>query len=237
MQIAICDDEKIILNEVAFMIRDIITEYGYDVKTFSFSSGEELLKKVEEEKVLYQIYVLDINLCDINGIEIAKRIRNIDKNAIIIFLTSYQEWMPDAFEVQAFNYILKPIERKKIEELIKKCLSYLNDRKVLYYFKQGNKLFSVPYNEIYYFESEKRKVNVVTASSNYDYYDTISNIQKKLGEEIFVRTHASYFINMDYIRKFDGKFIYLSNGKELPVSKTYIESFNKNFIEYLKKRS
>ena len=237
MQIAICDDEKIILNEVAFMIGDIIAEYGYNVKTFSFSSGDELLKTIEEENILYQIYILDINLCDINGIEIAKRIRNIDKNAIIIFLTSHQEWMPEAFEVQAFHYILKPIERKKIEELMKKCLSYINDRKILYYFKQGNKLFSVPCNEIYYFESEKRKVKVITASSNYDYYDTISNIQKKLGEEIFVRTHTSYLINMDYIRKFDGKFIYLNNGLGLPVSKTYIESFNKNFIEYLKKRS
>ncbi len=237
MQVAICDDEPIILNKTMFMFNDIIDEYGYDVQAHSFNSGVELLKTIEKDHNFYEIYILDIDMCDINGIEVAKRIRNIDKNAIIIFLTSYQEWMPEAFDVQAFHYILKPIERKKIEALFMKCLYYLEDRKILYYFKQGNKLVSIPYKDIYYFESEKRRIMIVTTRSNYYYYDTISNLQKNIGEELFTRTHTSYFINMDYIRKFDGKCVQLGNGLEVPVSKKYVEVFNNNFMKYLKKRS
>ena len=237
MQVAICDDEPIILNKTMFMFNDIIDEYDYDVQAHSFNSGRKLLKTIEKDHNLYEIYILDIDMYDINGIEVAKRIRNIDKNAIIIFLTSHQEWMPEAFDVQAFHYILKPIERKKIEALFMKCLCYLEDRKILYYFKQGNKLFSIPYKDIYYFESEKRRIKIVTTISNYYYYDTISNLQKNIGEELFTRTHTSYFINMDYIRKFDGKCVQLENGLEVPVSKKYAEVFNNNFMKYLKKRS
>jgi len=237
MQIAICDDEPVILNEVMFMIVDIIAKLGYEGKSWIFNSGVELLEKIEKQKFFYDIYILDINMHDINGIEVAKRIRDIDKNAIIVFLTSYQEWMPEAFDVQAFNYILKPIERKKIEVIFKKCFDYLDDRKILYYFKQGNKLFSIPYKDIYYFESEKRRIKIVTATSNYYYYDTISNVQKSTGEELFTRTHTSYLINMDYIRKFDGKCVQLENALEVPVSKKYVEPFNNNFMQYLKRRS
>jgi DNA-binding LytR/AlgR family response regulator len=208
MLIAICDDEQVILKDITIMVDEIMDEYGCVGEIRKFN----------------------------NGIEVAKRIRDFDKEAVIIFLTSYQEWMPEAFDVQAFNYLLKPIDRKKLEEVFKKIFNYLSDRKVIFYFKQGNKLYSIPYKNIYYFESDKRKIKIVTDKGEYYYYDTISNIQKIVGEELFTRTHVSYFINMDYIRNFDGKDVILENGISIPVSKKFVELFNISFMKYLKKR-
>lgn len=236
MLIAICDDEPMILNDIMLMVDEIIDEYGYTGQLYNFNSGEELLKNIEKNLIYFDIYILDISMKDVNGIEVAKRIRQFDKNAIIIFLTSYQEWMPEAFDVQAFNYLLKPIDRKKLQVVLKKILKYLSDRKVLYYFKQGKKLYSIPYKNIYYFESDKRKIKIITNNGEYYYYDTISNVQKVVGEELFARTHMSYFINMDYIRNFDGKDVTLESGVSIPVSKKYVESFNINFMKYLKNR-
>lgn len=236
MRIALCDDEPIILNDIMLMVDEIIEECGYAGEVYSFNSGEDLLKRLEKDLVSFDIYILDINMQDIDGIEVAKKIRSYDKNAIIIFLTSSQEWMQDAFDVQAFNYLLKPIDKKKLEEIFKKILGYFLDRKVLYYFKEGKKLHSIPYKNIYYFESDKRKIKIATDKEEHYYYDTISNIQGIVGEELFTRTHVAYFVNMDYIRNFDGKDVALENGINIPVSKKYVESFNINFMKYLKKR-
>lgn len=237
MVIAICDDEPIILKDIIFMVEEIIDKYEYYGQIHSFNSGEELLRNIEKDLMSFNIYILDINMKDVNGIEVAKRIRHLDKYAIIIFLTGYQEWMPEAFDVQAFNYLMKPIDRKKLEIVFKKILYYLSDRKVMYYFKQGKKLHSIPYKNIHYFESDKRKIKTVTDNEDYYYYDNISNVQKIIGEELFVRTHVSYLINMDYIRNFDGKDVTLESGISIPVSKKFVESFNESFMKYLKKMS
>ena len=165
MVIAICDDEPIILNDIMLMVDEIIDEYGYTGQFYSFNSGEELLKNIEKDPIYFDIYILDISMKNINGIEVAKKIRHFDKDAIIIFLTGYQEWMSEAFDVQAFHYLLKPVDRKKLEVVFKKILNYLSDRKVVYYFKQGNKLHSIRYKNIYYFESDKRKIKIVTATA------------------------------------------------------------------------
>lgn len=236
MLIAICDDEQVILKDITIMVDEIMDEYGCVGEIRKFNNGKELLKNIKENQMPFEIYILDISMEDFNGIEVAKRIRDFDKEAVIIFLTSYQEWMPEAFDVQAFNYLLKPIDRKKLEEVFKKIFNYLSDRKVIFYFKQGNKLHSIPYKNIYYFESDKRKIKIVTDKGEYYYYDTISNIQKIVGEELFTRTHVSYFINMDYIRNFDGKDVILENGISIPVSKKFVELFNISFMKYLKKR-
>lgn len=236
MRIAICDDEQIILNTTMHMIEGIIDECGYIGEFYNFNSGQELVKSLEEDLIFYDIYILDINLNDINGIEVAKRIREFDNSAIIIFLTSHKDWMEEAFDVQAFHYLIKPIDRKKLEGVFKKILNYFSNRKILYYFKQGKKLYSIPYKNIYYFESDKRKIKIATDKGEYYYYDTISNIEKIVGDELFTRTHVAYFVNMDYIRNFDGKDVALENGMSIPVSKKYVESFNINFMKYLKKR-
>ncbi|MEQ3338892.1 LytR/AlgR family response regulator transcription factor [Clostridium butyricum] len=235
MLIAVCDDQDLILNEEMFMIDDIINEHGYKAEVCGFKSGEELLSEVEKRNVFYDIYILDISINDINGIEIAKRIRKLDKESIIVFVTGYDEYMIQAFDVQAFQYVLKPLSREKMEAVLQKCFNYISDKKILYYFKQGKNLFSIPYKDIYYFESNKRKVRVVTKKEDYYYYDTLSGVESKLGRDVFVRTHVSYFVNMDYIRSFDGKCITLENEIQIPVSKKYVNSFNESFMKYLQK--
>ncbi|OOM16686.1 LytR/AlgR family response regulator transcription factor [Clostridium saccharobutylicum] len=236
MRIAVCDDEQIIMDATMIMIEEIIDECSYIGEFYNFNSGQELLKSLEEDFIFFDIYILDINLNDINGIEVAKRIRGLDNDAIIIFLTSYQEWMAEAFDVQAFHYLLKPIDRKKLEGIFKKIFNYLSDRKILYYFKQGKKLYSIPYKNIYYFESDKRKMKIFTGRGEYYYYDTIANVEKTVRMDLFTRTHVSYLVNMDHIRSFDGKDVTLENGLRIPASKKYVELFNINFMKYLKRR-
>ena len=236
MRIAICDDEPVMINNCRNMIDEIMEEYGFIGEFRSFHSGGDLLVNMKTTPLPFDLYILDIKMGPVDGIEVARHIRSTNLDAIIIFLTSYQERMPEAFDVQAFHYLLKPVSKEKLKSVFKKVFQYMEDKKILYYFKLGKNLYSVPYRHIYYFESDKRKIKIMTANDDYYYYDTISNIQKILGESTFTRTHVAYFINMEYVRSFDGKAVTLENGVHIPVSKRYVDSFNRNFMKFVNRR-
>lgn len=232
MKIAICDDEEIILNNTIFAVDEIIRDSGYSGNCVGFLDGNELINNLEFNNY-YDIYILDIDMEGINGIKLAKKIRQVQKDAIIIFLTSYEKWVMDAFDVQAFNYILKSMNRSKIEEVLKKSFNYLKESKCLYYFQKGKSIITIKCKDIYYFENQKRKVRIVTNDAEHYYYDSLNEVEEKVGQEFFTRTHKSYLVNMEHIENFDGKNIYLDNGEIVPVSRKYVDIFNRKFIKFL----
>lgn len=126
------------------------------------------------------LYILDIDMEEINDIELAKKIREVQKDAIIIFLTSYEKWVMDAFDVQAFNCILKSMNKSKIEEVLKKCFNYLKESTTLYYFQNGKRIITIKYKDIYYFENQKRKVRIATNDVDHYYYDSLDKVEEKI---------------------------------------------------------
>ena len=237
MIIAVCDDEKDILDNNIFMINRILEKYQYECECEGFTDGRVLLDNALKKHIHYDIYILDINLITMSGLDMARKIREVQKDSLIIFLTNYDKFAIEAFDVHAFNYILKPISEESFEIQLEECLNYLEEKKVLYYFKYNRSIMSVHYNHIYYFESQKRKVKIITYDSEYEYYDTLKDVAKKIGENIFVRVHTSYVVNMEHIRRFNGNKITLDNKMEIPVSKKYSNHFNKQYMRYIRKRS
>lgn len=236
IKIAICDDEVTILNEITASVERFIKGKSYKGDVDSFLDGHSLLNKIENNEQYYDIYILDVEMYAINGVEIAKKVREIQKDALIIFLTGYDTWMPQAFDVQAFNYILKANKADKLEEVLVKALESIKEKRTLFYFKQGKNLINIPYRKIYYFESEKRKVKIILNDVEYSYYDKLDIIQNSVREDIFIRVHTSFLVNMEHIYKFDGKNIILDNNFTVPVSQKYAYSFNMSFIEFIKRR-
>ncbi|MDO5517565.1 MAG: LytTR family DNA-binding domain-containing protein [Clostridium sp.] len=236
IKVAICDDDINMVNIIENKVTQSIESYGYKVETEVFLSGEKLLKSIIEDKEFYELYILDIDMNGINGIEAAEKVKRIQEEAIIIFLTSYDRWMSDAFDVQAFNYILKEDMDRKLSNVIYKSIEFSKRKKSLYKFKQGKNNIILPYKDIVYFESEKRKVNVITNNEEYCYYDTLNDVQSQVRDDIFIRVHTSFIVNMEYIMSFDGKNIFLRNGGIIPVSQKYIFDFNMGYMKFLKKR-
>ncbi|UZT06168.1 LytTR family DNA-binding domain-containing protein [Clostridium sp. LQ25] len=236
IKIAICDDERTILNDITINIERFIKGNSYKGDIDSFLDGCELLNKIENNEQYYDIYILDVEMDTINGVEIAKRIRKAQKDALIVFLTGYDTWMPQAFDVQVFNYILKSNKSDKLEEVLVKALESIKAKRTLFYFKQGKNLISIPYKKIYYFESEKRKAKIILNDVEYSYYDKLDTIENNVREDIFIRVHTSFLVNMEHIHKFDGKSIILDNNLTVPVSQKYAYSFNMSFIEFIKRR-
>lgn len=236
MNIAVCDDELAILNDTLFLVEDTMQKNGYNVFCQGFNNSSSLLEKIDEKKY-YDIYILDIEIDKMSGMDIAKKIREFQKDCIIIFLTNYEDWIRDAFDVQAFNYILKSEKKEKLVKVLEKSVEYMKQTEKLYCFKQGKSTMSIPCNSIYYFESQKRKIKISTNNEEYIYYDTFKEIENKVDSNIFARTHISFFVNMNHIISFNGKHVILDNNEMIPVSRNYVSKFNESYMKYLRDRS
>lgn len=234
MQIAICDDSK---DNLALM-EDIIDSIKIrDAVIDCFENGESLLNYLSNNSDLfYQIYLLDIEMPGINGLEVAKKIRSVDQRAIIIFVTAFSDYVFSSFEVQPFRFVNKPIDREKLEDVMHAAVNYIYTSKKYIFISVEKARIQLPCETIMYFEGDKRKINVYTTEDKYSFYSKMSDLEKMIDNNWFVRIHVSYIVNMDYVKAIYTDEIVLNNNIRLPISKKYHKSVKLEHMRYLKWR-
>lgn len=229
-KIAVCDDEKKILEETERMIR----EWSLEVEVRGFSSGKELLESYEP----YEAVFLDIDMTGMNGIETGKAIRRIDKDTKIVYLTAYRDYVAGAFGVHAFQYLLKPVNEKKIREVLEEIFSYRNvrEKQVILDFKTVEGLTCLAAENIYFFEYENRRVRIVAKDGEYHLIDRIGNLAKRMETFGFSMPHQSFVVNMFHVKNVKGQQIFLDNVMEVPLSQKKLKTWKQELIVYLSKR-
>lgn len=231
-KIAICDDEIKIAHELESAIQQMPFN---NIETEVFLSGSELLEHYTFDGV-YNIVLLDIEMPSLNGIETAMKIRGIDSNVILIFVTAYREYVYQIFESLPFRFLEKPLSYEKIFEVIKDALYYVKDTKTYFFFKKGTTVYQLPTKEILYFEAANRKVKIYAASSEEVYYGKFKKVMEQLNQNYFLQIHTSYIVNMDYISSFNEKSVILSNHILLPVSLKYRENAHLEHLKFIERR-
>lgn len=191
-----------------------------------FTSGEELCDKYGESK--FDVIFLDIVMKGLNGIEVGKRIREIDDRVILVYLTGFADFALEAFELNSFHYLIKPITKNSFNNLFEKILVRLeeiraleNKNKVLS-FKTKDCIFQVRYEEIYYLEKNGRKIILYTEDNAYDFYGSLKKLLLELPQDIFLQCHQGYAVNMTKVREMEVdeiQFIKIKN--KVPVSRRY----------------
>lgn len=233
MKIAICEDNK----QTAAMVEQFILELSFKhVSCDVFYDGKDLIKYLEKEAG-YLIYMLDIQMPKWNGLKTASFIRKKDKNAIIVFMTDYKEYVYDVFEVLPFRFLIKPIERDRLQEIISDAFDYLNIVNKYITFSIEKEEYQIPYEDILYLESNKRKIHLHTASKEYVFYGKLANLENLADHNIFVRIHVSFLVHMGHIKRIAKEEIELDNGVILPVSKKYRDTLRKSQINFVKWRN
>lgn len=220
IRIAICDDEELIASEIESLITDISKKYAIEVETDVFCNALNL----EKEYLMgnrYDLLYLDIQMEKQNGIAAAKNIRIMDANVMIVYISSYTKFVEDVFEVDAFDFIRKPINIKRFE----KCFLKAEESIVLHatnfecrYKKEWLK-FSI--GEIIYFESSGRKIRIHLVGDKIEEFNgKLDNVEIDLKNSKipFLRIHKSYLVSFYFIRALSRTEIRFSDGKILPVS-------------------
>lgn len=236
INIAICDDIIEELDIISSYVSKNIKDLDIPFKISSFSEGQDLLEHINSSKQNFDIIFLDIYMKFSNGIDIAKRIRDFDKECKIIFITSSKEHAVDSYDVSALHYILKPINEEKLSSAIKIAIESLNkeNKQVVIINKKGN--YRILYKDILYAESKARVVNIYLKSSEViSFYSKLEDFFQSLKDERFLRCHKSFIVNMDYILKIENNCAFMCNNVIIPITSSNMTVIKEKYFNYILK--
>lgn len=229
LNVAICDDESIICNEIKLKLKEIKPNYEISI----FKSGKALLNSSK----IYDLIFLDIEMPEIDGMNVAKLIRERKNEEYIIFLTSHIEFMPDAFKVKAFRFLNKPIDDEKFEEtIIEAEKEILNNEKIAITLQGCTNLINL--KDILCFEASGDGTYIHMKNAVLESNKPLKYWVNRMGNEHFFQVHKSYFIALRYVKSINASEIEMHYLKQcIPISRRKIASFKKNFFEYVKKNA
>lgn len=200
LSIAICDDEIQITGKIENLVRKIANKNFVDVETEVFWNGEWLLDAIIKDSKFDIIY-LDIEMPKEDGISVAKRIRKYDKNVLIIYVTSHENHMRDSFSVRPFQFLVKPVSEEQMETCFKAAFNDINNADFYFRYSYKRISYKVPLRDILYFESNRRKISIVTEKDTYELYEKLNEIEKSLKncKMPFLRVHQSFLVNYRHV--------------------------------------
>lgn len=243
INLAICDDDKQTLENVSQLVSKFSeTKPQFGLVVNKFNSVYDLLESIEKSERNYQIYILDIIMPIINGIDVGKYIRKFDEQALIIYMTSSIDYVMDALSVSLFQYLLKPIDGQKLHPVLERACSKINlsrDTNVMLRVKGG--IAYVRYHQITYIEyinhalifhlNTGKSISTMVMRESFSSY-----IQEHLKDSRFIKPHASFVVNMDYIQLMTINEFEMVNGEKVPISRRAYTIVRQKFINYMVSR-
>ena len=213
-KIAICDDEPLHIDK----IRSILL----DEETDNYTKPANLLNAITAGK-RYDVLFLDIMMPEMDGISLARELRELDEDMLIVFITSKIEFMQTGYEVKAFRYLLKDQINTGLPKIWKDIEKELLDRADTYFtYEFERKTYRYPCRDILYLESNLRRIILHTNRDTAALYGKLDDLAIKY--PMFVRIHKSFLVNRRHIRSISAGMVVLSNGDVLPISRKYADS-------------
>ncbi len=220
LNIAICDDEAIILDEISELIKTEFEKQDIKVNISSFEKGEDIPFK--QNIYNFDVMFLDIELKTSNGLEIAKKLRKLSYNNLIVFITSFVDYVLDGYKTNAFRFILKSNLENQLSECIEAIAENLKSNK----YQMSNELIDI--NDILYAMSDNRIVTVylINGKTKTEYMK-LDDFEEKINSKLLCRVHQSYLINIAYVEFITRYEVTLIDDIIIPISKSRYKEANK----------
>ena len=234
LKIAICDDEQVFLNEMEMILNNYLNKIFVKHTIEIFYDGKTL-KKAYEEGERFDILYLDIEMSIMNGIEVAKYIRKVDRNIILIYVSSYESYFIQLFEVEPFRFIKKPIHENEVENIMQQAYERVIEKEAYFTYKYNRIMGKIPLREIKYFESAGRIVYIHKLNDTVKYYGKLDDVEQNLKNSKipFLRIHKSYYVNFHYINEITFSKVIISDI-ELQISKKRQAYIRKMYLRILR---
>ncbi|MCM1167353.1 MAG: LytTR family DNA-binding domain-containing protein [Lachnospiraceae bacterium] len=228
VNIAVCEDNPLDMERLRGLLMNVsrgrlaVTEY---------SRAEELLWDIETKRRHFDIFLLDIYLEEMSGVEAARRIRKGNENAPVIFISSSEDFYREAFDVYAFHYLVKPFEQETASTVLEKAVkSVERDKEETLPIVYKGKHALLKYADIAYISSMNHHLQYhMRDGSEYTSYDKLDEIAKRIKSEMFVRCHKSFIVNIASVKELTAEGFITDSGL-VPISRTYAaaarESYN-----------
>jgi DNA-binding LytR/AlgR family response regulator len=230
IRITICDDEQAQRECLAVFIREWARSRNAAVHITEYESAEGLLFEREDTGDA-DVLFLDIQMKEMDGVTLARKIRAANKEIQIIFITGYMEYIADGYEVEALHYLLKPVTGEKLSAVLDRAAQKLNRNAKALLIKHDGGTVRLPLYEIRYVEVLKNYATI-HAIESYTVKKTLGELERELDDGFF-RAGRSYIVNLKYIRKVTKTEVFLSDGASVPLSRGLYDALNRAMIERL----
>lgn len=219
INVAICDDDINITGYIENMLRNNAKKNFIPIETDVFWQGKNLVKAVEDGEY-FDIIFLDIEMGDGNGITVAQRIREIDRNVLIIYVTSHESYMLESFSVRPFQFLVKPVEERQMTDCFEAACAEISNADNYFRYSYQRLNYKIPLKDIFYFESRKRKVYIMTEKEIFEFYGKLNEIEEilKASKGAFLRIHQSFLVNYKHIKGLGYDFVIMDNGERISIS-------------------
>lgn len=231
LSIAVCDDEIMDCCKIAGKVKEILKDMKIPCMIQQFCSGQELLKSSDN----FDIIFLDIIMGGLDGMRTAQICRKKAFDKVLIFISASRKYVFEAYDVEAFQYLLKPVDEAKLKRALEKAVRKMEKRPQEFIIvsreRQNKKLFL---DTIQYFEIRGRRIDVHEAGGIFTYYEQIGVLEKTLMEKGFFRCHKSYLINLKHVDGYNRQEVILDNGERIVIAKRRYEAFCREILKYMR---
>lgn len=230
MRIAICEDEKIIAEQI----------WGYlfdkeDIEAQYFLEPEKLLAEYEAGR-RFDVLFCDAKMEGLDGIALCRKLRDYDPDLYIVFMTNYVEYAPAGYEVGLFRYLLKPITKEMVEKVLEEiCRDADKGGKLVLKTSIGTMVVNT--HDILYMEIQDKETEVHCEDSVLRVSKSLAELEELVTELPFFRIHRKYLVNLERVREFDQLQLTLDNGVLLPISYRKSHEFKTTLYKYLQQKS
>ncbi|MDR2888818.1 MAG: LytTR family DNA-binding domain-containing protein [Lachnospiraceae bacterium] len=232
IKIAVCDDNKFITDKIEELLKENllrkkIVNYTVDI----YNSSQNLLNYINGGND-YDLIYMDIEMPEIDGIRLAAQIRKNNREFLLIYVSSYDNYFVELFPLSTFRFLRKPINEQHFEQVFDAVCDELNRRNCQFSYEFGGNLYRIPLSDIFYFESVGHSVFVVTKNKKDRFRGKLDNIEKQLeGQQAqFVRIHQSYLANLAMVKEVYYEHLIMNNDILLRISQDRRKKLRKIFV-------
>lgn len=224
INICIVEDE----SDQADLLRNYIQTYGNkNNQQFNITHFSDGIDLVDEYRAQFDIILLDIQMKHLDGMVAAEKIRKVDADVVIIFITSTVRYAVQGYAVDALGYVLKPVPYLQFEQLFDKAISRVMTKKEKLYIRVSvdERQLKLDCDNIYYIESQRNNVCIHCADEDYITAGPLKKYEEMLSGHGFSKCHNAYIVNLSYVEGVRKEEVLLTSGIVLPISRARKKEF------------
>ena len=234
MRIAICDDELTIVNKIRNDVIAFFKQIQMEVELVSFFNGEDIIAAIRDEKLQINLLLLDVDMPNVSGLEVARQLRELDDEIIIIFVSAYEQYVFEALEYRPFRYIRKSRMELELTIALRAAYSLYQKRMKKHIIIKNNEgEYRVEQSKILYCEIVKRKLYIhLEGGKVLSAWKTMKELEQEIANDIFVKIHSGCIVNMKYIKEYSKQDITLDSSEKIVVSRSGMKLLKEKLSQY-----
>ena len=220
VRVAVCDDDPYILNQMREWLFRIADQMEMQIESDFYQDGSEILDGIKADRP-YHLIFMDVEMSEVDGLYAARRIREMDKRVLIVYISNHRDHAVDSFAAKPLTYLVKPLTWECFMDIFQQSYEEILKYRQDFVFATERKTIHLPIRDILYFRSSDKRVEAVLETEVRDFVAKLDEVEKRLrySDYPFIRIHKSYLINYCHIERKTPDEVSMSDGTVLQISR------------------